>query len=303
MSDGASKGALYCTEAGIGAGGASGDTVAVLAAVRHLAVYAACYVAAQAVAACLLTGVAVSWRIVAVATLTAIGTYLVDRSGPWPGLPDRGDLRAEPERVRFLRRYTVLVRCIAIGAPLIAFGLALPWGPWVAVAPLSVIGLLCYSKWAMPGRRIKDRLLLKNAAVAVSIAALAVALSRAGGGAAWLAMVLVGPMLVLRVMADAMRCDIDDVDADRREGTRTVANVFGVSVAWRVALVLDVCAAGAALALVPTVGWGVSLAVGSVPLIGGIALTVIQPKPSRDCVDALGAIGVLVAWGLISVGL
>ena len=291
---------MYRTQGGIGVGGWSRDTVRVLAAARHLAVFAAFYVAAQAVAACLLTGVAVSGRIVAVAALTAMGTYLVDRSGPWPGRPDRGDLRAEPERVRFLRRNTVLVRCLAIGAPLVAFGLAVPWGPWVAVVPLSVIGLLCYSKWALPGRRIKDRLLLKNAAVALSIASLALVLSRAGGGATWLALATVAPVLVLRVMADAMRCDIDDVDADRRQGTRTLANTFSVKVAWRVAMAMDGCAAVAALAMVPMVGWGVSIAVGSVPLIGGIVLTVLQPKPSRDLVDALGAVGVLVAWGLVS---
>ena len=269
----------------------------------HLAVFAACYVAGQAIAACLLAGVGVSWRIVTVAGLTAIGTYLVDRSGPWPGAIDRADVRAAPDRVRFLRRHTVLVRCIAIGAPAVAFVVALPWGPWVAIVPLSVIGLLAYSKWALPGRRIKDRLLLKNAAVAISITALALALAHAGGGATVWVLGAAAPVLVLRVFADAMRCDIDDVNADQRHGTRTFANTFGVQVAWRGALVLDGCAALAALALVPVVGWGISIAVGSVPLIGGIALTVLQPKPSRDLVDALGAVGVLLAWGLVSVGL
>jgi 4-hydroxybenzoate polyprenyltransferase len=185
----------------------------------------------------------------------------------------------------------------------VAFVVALPWGPWVAIVPLSVIGLLAYSKWALPGRRIKDRLLLKNAAVAISITALALALAHAGGGATAWVLGAVAPVLVFRVFADAMRCDIDDVNADQRHGTRTFANTFGVQAAWRGALVLDGCAALAALALVPVVGWGISIAVGSVPLIGGIALTVLQPKPSRDLVDALGAVGVLLAWGLVSVGL
>ena len=77
----------------------------------------------------------------------------------------------------------------------------------------------------------------------------------------------------------------------------------GVQFAWRGALVLDGCAALAALALVPLVGWSVSIAVGTIPLIGGIGLTVLQPTPSRDLVDALGAVGVLLAWGLVSVGI
>ena len=55
----------------------------------------------------------------------------------------------------------------------------------------------------------------------------------------------VAPVLVLRVFADAMRCDIDDVNADQRHGTRTFANTFGVQFAWRGALVLDgVCGTG-----------------------------------------------------------
>lgn len=277
-----------------------GDTVAVIAPLRHLAVFAGCYVAAQAAAACLLAGVAVSWRVVAVAGLTAIGTYLVDRSGPWPGPLDRADIRAEPQRVRFLRQHTVLVRLLALGAPLLAFVLALQWGPWVAVVPLSIIGLLCYSKWALPGRRMKDRLVLKNAAVAVSITSLAMALAYAGGGATPRVLSIVSVVLVLRVFADAMRCDIDDVESDRRQGTHTFANTFGVGVAWRLALVLDVCAAAAALALVPVIGWTVAIVVGCVPLFGSIVLNMVRPKRVRDLVDALGALGVLVAWLLVS---
>lgn len=271
------------------------------AVLGHLAVYAACYVTAQVMLATMLAGASLTWRVVLVAALVALGTYLVDRSGPWPGPADRGDLRAHPDRVRFLRRHALLVRLLAIASLGGAFLAALPWGPVAAVVPVSVLGLLCYGRWALPGRRLKDRLWIKNGTVALSITLLALVLVSFtdAGHPEPLGLGVAGAVLLLRVGADAMRCDIDDARSDARQGTRTVANVLGVETAWRIALVLDVAAAGAALASAPLLGWGAALALAIVPLVPGVLLTLRRPPAVRDLVDAGGALGVLLAWALV----
>jgi len=271
-----------------------------VAAVRHLAIFAACYVAAQVVAAAVLAGVAVSWRAVLVAGLTGLGTYLVDRSRPFAGTPDPGDLRAEPERVRFMLAYQLPVRLLACAALALALLLALPWGVYAALVPLSVVGLLCYSRWSAHGRRLKDVLWLKNPTVAVSITAFALLLVYATSTTQWSMFLLAGVVLLLRITADAMRCDIDDAESDARQGTRTVANVLGVPAAWRLALLLDVAAAGAACAEAPHIGWLPAIAMGGIPLAASGVLTMWKPRRSRDLVDAIGALSVLVAWCVVA---
>ncbi|MCH2136357.1 MAG: UbiA family prenyltransferase [Phycisphaerales bacterium] len=272
-----------------------------LGAAGHLAVFAACYVAAQTLMVSLLVGQGVCWRAIMIALLTALGTYLVDRSGPWPGHPDRGDLRAHPKRVRFLRRHAPCVRVTAVTALTAAFLLAVPWGLVATVVPLSVIGLLCYARWALPGRRLKDRLWIKNPAVAASITMLAVALAFAHGQevATSTALIAAGVVL-LRVWADAMRCDIDDAESDARQGTRTIANVLGPEAVWRGAISLDTLAAALALLTAGALGWPVAIALAMVPLAMSIVLTVYRPTPIRDLVDATGALSVLIAWLLAS---
>lgn len=271
-----------------------------VAAVRHLAIFAACYVAAQVVAAAVLVGVAVSWRAVLVAGLTGLGTYLVDRSRPFAGTPDRGDLRAEPERVRFMLAYLLPVRLLACGALATALLLALPWGVYATLVPLSVVGLLCYSRWSRHGRRLKDLLWLKNPTVAVSITAFALLLVHATSTIEWSTLVPAGAVLLLRITADAMRCDIDDAESDARQGTRTAANVLGVAATWRLALLLDAAAAGAACTAAPIIGWTPAVAMGGIPFAAGCLLTVWRPRRSRDLVDAVGAASVLVALFVVA---
>jgi 4-hydroxybenzoate polyprenyltransferase len=272
-----------------------------VAAVRHLAIFASCYVAAQVIAAAVLVGADVSWRAVLVAALTGLGTYLVDRSRPFAGTLDRGDLRAEPERVRFMLAYQLPVRLLAVVALVIALVLALPWGVYATLVPLSVVGLLCYSRWSRHGRRLKDLLWLKNPTVAVSITAFALLLVYATSATNWPMLLLAGVVLLTRITADAMRCDIDDAESDARQGTRTVANVLGVPAAWRLALLLDVVAAGAACAEAPHIGWLPAIAMGGIPLAAGCVLTMWKPRRSRDLVDAFGAISVLVAWCVVAI--
>jgi hypothetical protein len=279
--------------------GERGDTAPVLQPLRHFALFAALYVAAQVAALALLSGVQVPLRAVIVGALAALGTWLVDRSGPWPGQLDRGDLRAQPDRVRFLRQHALLARVLSIAALVAATALALQWGVYATIVPLSVIGLLCYSRWGQPGRRIKDRLGLKTLAIAGSITALAAALVHVDAQVQWSVLWPGVIVLLLRISADAMRCDIDDAKSDARHGTRTVANVFGIQRTWRLALAIDVLGAAVVLALGSTIGWLAALVLALVPLGASIMLFSWQPNRSRDLVDALAAMAIALAWGVI----
>ena len=270
-----------------------------LNALRHFALIAALYVAAQVVAMALLAGAQVPLLAMAVAGLAALGTYLVDRSGPWPGLPDRGDLRSQPDRVRFLRRHAQLARIMSVVALVAALALAVRWGAWAVVVPLSVVGLLCYSRCGLPGRRIKDRLGLKTLAVTVSISALVAVLVHVAEQVDWWVLWPGVIVLLLRIGADAMRCDIDDAQADARQGTRTVANVCGIATTWRLALAIDAVAAAIVLALGPSIGWPAALALALLPLAASVTLTVWKPIHSRDLVDGMAAIAIGLAWVVV----
>ncbi len=262
-----------------------------------MAVFAALYVGAQVVAVAVLSGTPVPWLAVAVAALTGWGTYLVDRIGPTPGPPDRGDMRSTPDRVRFLWRFDTPARVLAVLALGGAFMLALPWGGWASLVPLSVIGVLIYARWAPPGRRIKDRLWLKTLAIAASITVFALAMVHVAVDAPLRLLGIAGAVVFFRVMADAMRCDIDDADSDARVGTRTIANVFSPTTAWRCALLLDCVAVGFAVAAVPLVGMP-ALAVGVIPCVASMVLMYTRPAAVRDWVDFLGTTSVAVAWAV-----
>ena len=263
---------------------------------RHLAVLAACYMGAQVIAAAVLMGVQVPMRAVLVATLTRLGTYLLDRAGPWPGPVDRGDLQSAPDRVRLMRRYGAAVRTLAVTALLAAQVMALPLGVYATLAPLSVVGLVGYAHWAVPGRRVKDRLWIKTLAVAGCITAFAVLLVQARGEVDAAVLWPVGLVLLLRVSADAMRCDLDDAYADARQGTRTLANVYGAGFTWRVSVVLDLAAAGVAIAAIGHMRWTAVLWMALLPAAAGITLAILRPRQVRDLVDGVGAAAVVVAW-------
>ncbi len=156
------------------------------------------------------------------------------------------------------------------------------------LVPAAHLGVLAYASLPTSVRR-KNRLFLKNLAVAASIAALlAIVLVVAlPGDWRWPPLAVVVIFLLLQVFADAMLCDIDDAESDRRFGTRTIPNTFGVRVTWRLALALSI---GAQVVLLAGAAAG-QLDVGaSAWLAASLMVTLLllawwRPRPVRDAVD------------------
>ncbi len=225
------------------------------------------------------------------AWLLTVGVYLLDRTGPWPALPDRGDLSSVPARVRFLRRRVPYIRWVALVVLVASVALSLGRGLLVLImVPAAVIGMTVYGHAPRKGR-LKDRLFIKNIAVASGFAAMATALVidpiRVDGTIA----LCVGA-LWLHVLASAVLCDLDDASSDARHGTRTIPNTFGVPVTWWTAECLTVAAG--VLVLVSRGTAGIPLVV--TPWIAVAALHLCRPQRVRDLVDLTFPLAVLCAF-------
>jgi hypothetical protein len=272
--------------------------ITVIEAVGYLAVWAGLYAVGCVLFVCGVLGVSVQWRPLVIAMLVTTGTYLLDRLGGWSARPDRADLASVPARVRFLRRRMPRPRTVAVGLLVLGLALASTEG-WLVVVmvPAAVVGMMVYGH--LPhGGRLKDRLLLKNAAVAVSMTGMAVVLVLAAAAPidplAWF---IAGGLLLLHVLAGAMLCDLDDRKADHRHGTRTLPNAVGPAATWWVADVL-VLAAGGLLLLANHRGWvhassGTGLAV--LPLAAVLVLHAWRPAAVRDLVDLAFPLSVVLA--------
>jgi len=272
--------------------------ITVIEAVGYLAVWAGLYAVGCVLFVCGVLGVSVQWRPLAIAMLVTTGTYLLDRLGGWSARPDRADLASVPARVRFLRRRMPRPRTVAVGLLVLGLALASTEG-WLVVVmvPAAVVGMMVYGH--LPhGGRLKDRLLLKNAAVAVSMTGMAVVLVLAAAAPidplAWF---IAGGLLLLHVLAGAMLCDLDDRQADLRHGTRTLPNAVGPAATWWVADVL-VIAAGALVMLSHAQGWidspnAVPLAM--LPAAAVLLLHLLRPKAVRDLVDLAFPVAVVLA--------
>ncbi len=264
-----------------------------LTACGHLAVWAGFYAGGCVLFIEAVVGGPIRWRPVAIATLLTMGTYLLDRVGPWPALPDRGDMASVPHRVRFLRRRVPGVRWLAMALLVAALAVALAEGPLAAITvPAAVLGMMAYAH--APGRhRLKDRLLVKNVSVAVSMAALSTVLvafprwSAAWEAIRWAPLAIASAAVLLHVCAGAMLCDLDDAQSDARQGTRTLPNTIGAEKTWRCAEALTAAAGGflllaVALEIVPA-GSGTALA--GLPFAAMILLKASDQLHVRDLVD------------------
>ncbi|MDP6479816.1 MAG: UbiA family prenyltransferase [Phycisphaerales bacterium] len=257
-------------------------------AMGHMAVWAGLYAVGCVLFVFGVLDLPVRWRPLVIAMLVTTGTYLLDRVGGWSAMPDRADLASVPRRVRFLRRRMPRPRSVAVGLLVLGLAFAASEGWLVAVlVPTAVVGMMAYGH--LPGAgRLKDRLLLKNAAVAASLTGMAVVLVLAESmprePLAWF---IAAGVLMLHVLAGAMLCDLDDRHSDARHGTRTLPNTLGPACTWWVADGLVVVASGLLL-LASDSGWvdsrhAVSLA--TFPPLVVILLHTLRPRVVRDLVD------------------
>ncbi len=277
--------------------------VRALSAVSHLALWAGVYVGAGVVYAAQVAGLWTTWDrrhwiVLAYATLTSMGVYLLDRVKLRDAWLDPADRAAHPDRFTFLAERSKLVRTLA--AALLIGAAALGWGisPLTGAATvLACVGVLAYAGLPRRGRaRIKDVLLLKNAFVAAGITGFAQVLALAGtpgGPREWwdrcaahaAAIALAAGTLMARVFADAALCDLDDERSDRDHGTVTLPTTLGRSRAWMLGLILRLFCAGVLLA-VPLGPGPARWTWAAVTAVTSVAVWAWHPRRVRDIVDA-----------------
>ncbi len=244
---------------------------------------------------------------------TTVAVYLLDRVKLRDSWLDPADAQSHPRRHAFVLRHTGTLRMTCsllliaagwLGSQLMPFGWAVPL--------IAVAGVLAYAGQPRTSRRRpKDILLVKNAYVAAGIAGFAaiVTVAAATPGATLAAMqqmvsahavplLLASAHLSLRVLADAVLCDLDDEHADRRFNTRTVPVHVGRMPAWNTALAIRLGSAAALAAipllpLWPRLGWALVTGVSS------ILLRVTAPSRLRDWVDGRLAIEGIVVGGVL----
>lgn len=246
---------------------------------------------------------------------TAAAVYLLDRvklRGAWL---DPADEQAHPRRYAFVAGHARVLRVLIVA--LLAAAAWLGWHllAWGGVIPLvAVAGVLAYAGRPRAVRpRPKDIILLKNVYVALGItgfgAIVAIAAIRPGADAAtmWgfavahaVPLALSGGHLALRVLADAVLCDLDDEDADRRFGTGTLPIHLGRARAWNTALAVRLCTA-AALAAIPMLPLWPRLAWAGVTVVSSVALRAAAPARVRDWVDARLAMEAAVVAAVLAV--
>lgn len=283
----------------------SGAASSLLAAASHIAILPGLYVVGAVTCLAQIAGLHArvsnhAARIaLAFAFTTAMAVYLLDRVKLRNRWLDPADAHAHPRRFAFLKRNAyplrALIVVLLITAALLGAGLFVE----AALAPLiAAAGVLLYAGRPRATRaRPKDLLLIKNAFVALGICGFAtmlvVAASNPGAplrdiaqsaSANALPLTLAAALLLLRVFADAVLCDLDDAAADRQFGTETIPGALGLTRARNFAIALRLLVA-AALAAIPILPLWPRLAWAAVTGISTITLRATAPRRVRDWVD------------------
>lgn len=265
-----------------------------------LAVLPAAYVVAAAAMLSLLAGLAIAPDAIAFVGLVAWAIYLLDRVKWRDAWIDPADADAHPRRQARLLSHRIRWRLAAIAslaaATALGTGLAPSGSPTLAAWPAALPAAAALGAFLYGGRprrrhaRPKDRIALKNAAVAASIAALCLAAvlasaglaeapARAAEAIATRPIALATLAIALRVAADAVWCDLDDATSDRRHRTASVPAAWGDRAAWSIGLVLSLAGAAAAIAACPNaIGFTAAIAA----TIGSLAMIVRRPATVRD---------------------
>ncbi|MGH7241975.1 MAG: hypothetical protein ACREJD_00980 [Phycisphaerales bacterium] len=217
----------------------------------HLGVWAGLYALASFICLCQLAGLTPGgflprWEAMACLLLTATAVYSVDRVKLISRWLDPADIAAQPARYQFLTRRTGLVRAFAFVLLVAAAAVGFRIG---AIVPLLVVIAAASTVIYAPKprnaiARVKDRLWLKNAYVAVGMATFAAVLAvlsvhpgsveESIRSAMNLQPVLgiAFTIVALRIFFDAALCDIDDEPTDRQFRTETFATSLGSSRVW-----------------------------------------------------------------------
>ncbi|MEM9373526.1 MAG: hypothetical protein AAGA55_07765 [Planctomycetota bacterium] len=180
-----------------------------------------------------------AWLAAILMFLCAHAGYLLDRAKLADRLLDPSDRASNPSRYGLFANHGHRIRVVAI-AELLAGSIvgATLHPPLAAIPPAVAIGVTLYAgRPANSGRpRPKDLRLLKAPMIATAHVALAAAVATAIAGTG--SILTPGTLaLWMLVAGDAILCDLDDLEADRAYGTRSVPVMFGARVAWAMAIV------------------------------------------------------------------
>lgn len=213
--------------------------------------------------------------------LLVAGVYALDRVKLRDRYAEPGDRLADADRHEAIRSHAGFVRALSITLVLAATGIfALTSPDMLWTIPAGPLAVLLYA--GAPGRwfSLKSIPGLKNSLVAVSFVLLA---SAALGWPESLRRPSVAGLIALRVLIDAALCDLDDAEADRAQGTHTLATLIGPT-----------AAAGALmLAELPYALWMLRLAHSDAAAVWAIAvpastalLLLLRPRRLGDWIDA-----------------
>lgn len=300
-------------------------------AAGHLALWVGLYCAGAAVCFAQVSGISASSAVLWTAGLTAMSVYLLDRVKLADAWLDPADRASHPDRFAFLGVRSKFVRALALVLGLIAMVIAATVHPIaISFVPLAGLGVLLYA--GLPrnalhpaktgqaprrSRRVKDVLLVKNIAVSACMTGfvgLLMLLDSAAPGQAIMLIpiephdslgLLSAAVFVFGiVLADAIMCDIDDIDADRAHGTATIPGRFGTKIAWLAAGGLHVLACLVMLLVVLPVAnneastharqiWA------GLVLVSFVLVAVWRPKKLRDLIDARLAVLAIISSILV----
>lgn len=248
---------------------------------------------------------------------TATAAYLLDRVKLRDSWLDPADAVSHPHRYSFISRHTHELRLSVTALLFIATCLGYVLHPWLTVAPLfAALGVLIYA--SHPRRkypRPKDRFILKNVYVALSITVFAGLVAHASCCSRitlddlhsfhrekHLSLIVASIYLFVRVFADAALCDIDDEIGDRRFSTRTLPVRIGRQRTLVFAYFIRLAAAcwlvvALPLPLTSRLIWAGACALST------IAMWIVRPSRIRDWIDislVLEACSVVILLAILS---
>ncbi len=205
----------------------------------HMSLYSGCYAAGCVLLVIMALDIPLDWSAVAAAFATTWFIYLLHRirNARTPGV-------AWSQRILYYGRNRKLVQVALWGSGATSFVTLLFVQPWACLLiPASICGMLLYSHGSK-GKRVRDRFILKNAVVALSMAMFCIVLALLGagtvpGGDPTLILVLL--VLFLVILSDAILCDFADIEIDKQTLTRTMPVQLGYGRAWMVADSIILC--------------------------------------------------------------